>query len=642
MIQADSERTVSGFTYIVQSNGTIDISSGRLSLTAISPYVNERQMLPVSLSTDDSMVCYTATEGNITVSVSEGSDELVLTTVVEGFDHTHDIEPIGAAVLKGADHVFVQGFGMEGPSGFFEISSELRRSHGIIGLSGEGCAAAVFTTDQREYSAVFSAREGQGVYASQRVFTAGINLEGTNSGRVKLPDIHFIFGIDVEECMSRAAAKIAAEMRARTEYGSQSPALPGFHWCSWYYHYENLTQRALADFVGKLKELDPGFNYIQVDAGYTPHIGDWLNANHRYPDGLAEAAKLIREAGFKAGIWIAPFMVGDQSDLYSEHPDWVLHNNDGTPYVRFRSYTEPKIWGNTDNDYYVIDMTHPEAFSYIRGVFETLRRYGFILYKTDFMLWGMQDSSEVVRYDSTKTSVMVMRDTLSMIREAIGEESYLLGSIAPFMPCIGYMDGMRIASDMGAQWTAGAFGPSNLLQELPYDNYFNNVFWQNDPDAVILRDFGTHLTDSETWSLALLQALSGGIITTSDPVEKLPEDRMELLNLIRPTGRVRAMFPYLSEQREELVITHNLYDWDLLYVLNPSDHPLRVHLRMDELFGTEALFQYRYNRNDSGTITSEKKTCFDDILEPHGSALLFITKEPLREKPCSLWHRRIC
>ena len=148
-------------------------------------------------------------------------------------------------------------------------------------------------------------------------------------------------------------------------------------------------------------------------------------------------------------------MVGDQSEVFRQHPDWILRNHDGSPYVRFRSYTEPKIWGNTDNDYYVLDMTNPGAYEYLRGVFETYREWGFTLFKTDFMLWGMQDSSEVVRYDNSKTSVMIMRETLAMIRKAIGEDSYLLGSIAPFMPCIGYVDGMRIASDMGAQWTEG-------------------------------------------------------------------------------------------------------------------------------------------------------------------------------------------
>lgn len=266
--------------------------------------------------------------------------------------------------------------------------------------------------------------------------------------------------------------------------------------------------------------------------------------------------------------------------------------------MRFRSYTEPKIWGNTDTDYYVLDMTHPEAFAYLKSVFETYRSWGFTLYKTDLMLWGMIDSSRVIRYDSSKTSVMVMRDTLAMIRSAIGEDSYLLGSIAPFMPFIGYADGMRIASDMGAQWTDGAFGPANLLQELPYDNYFNNVYWQNDPDSVILRDFATHLTETESQSIALLQALSGGVITTSDPVQKLTEDRKRLLELIKPKDRVMANMPYLGNDREEIVITHHLHDWDLLYVLNPTAHPLKVDIKMDELFGPEAFF----NTDSTGTM----------------------------------------
>jgi hypothetical protein len=84
-------------------------------------------------------------------------------------------------------------------------------------------------------------------------------------------------------------------------------------------------------------------------------------------------------------------------------------------------------------------------------VFAKLREWGFTLYKIDFILWGMIDSSKVIRYDNSKTSVMILREMLAMIREVIGEESYLLCSIAPFMPCLGYADGMRIASDMGAQ-----------------------------------------------------------------------------------------------------------------------------------------------------------------------------------------------
>lgn len=203
---------MSEFTFKVHPEGTIDISSKRLSLTGISPYVNEKQILPVSLSSEGTSLSYITAEGSITLSVREENEELILSTEVEGFEHSHDIEPVGTAFLSGANHVWVQGFGMEGPSGFFDISCDLKRSHGIIGLSGDGAAVAVFTSDQREYSAVFSARDAEGMYGSRRVFSAGINLEKTNTGKLQLPDIHFICGTDVKDCMSRAAVKIATEM----------------------------------------------------------------------------------------------------------------------------------------------------------------------------------------------------------------------------------------------------------------------------------------------------------------------------------------------------------------------------------------------------------------------------------------------
>lgn len=129
--QAGNIRKMSGFTYKVHPDGTIDISSRSLSLTGICPYVNERQILPVSLSIEDSSVCYVTAEGRITISVREEKDELLLSTEVEGFEHAHDIEPAGAAVLSGADRIWVQGFGMEGPSGYFDIScpGRLCRQH---------------------------------------------------------------------------------------------------------------------------------------------------------------------------------------------------------------------------------------------------------------------------------------------------------------------------------------------------------------------------------------------------------------------------------------------------------------------------------------------------------------------------------
>lgn len=619
-------------TYAIHSDGTIDIISSDFRIEGIVPYVDDRAFLPVAVTVGVDSVRYETKGGCILLSIRMEDEEVALSAELEGFDGIHTVAPIGAARLVGFDHAYVQGFGMEGPSGYYVIDGTMRQSHGIIGLCGGDVSLVVYAKDHTRFLNRYAVGKHTGLFTEENAVSVGFNLERATRGTVKLPDLYIRTGRHIVDAMRGAAKRIADAMRAR----SRMPA--GFHWCSWYYHYENLNQQSLEDFLGETRKEGTAFRYIQIDAGYVDHIGDWLTANHRYPDGLKGAAKAVCDAGYKAGIWIAPFLVGDKSGLYRRHPQWVVRDKDGRPHIVFKSYTEPKIWGNTDSDYYVLDITHPEAFSSIKNVFETLNAYGFSLYKTDFMLWGMLDSAEVVRYDNDVTSVEILRRLLAMIREAIGEDGFLLGSIAPFMPFIGFADGMRIAGDVGAQWS-DAYGPKNLIQELPFDHYFNGVFWQNDPDSVLLRDFETSLTDAETKSLALFQALSGGIITTSDPVARLSPKRKRLLRFIEPSGIATPAFPYLTDGADEIIMTHQLSDWNLVFAFNPTEHPVKVCFRLDELFGDKGWFQYRYDGEEGGTAESVRENDFLDILAPHDSLLLFVTEEALREKPANLWHR---
>ena len=135
-----------------------------------------------------------------------------------------------------------------------------------------------------------------------------------------------------------------------------------------------------------------------------------------------------------------------------------------------------------------------------------------------------------------------------------------------------------------------------------------------------------------------MQALSGGVITTSDPVPALPQDRKDLLGLIRPSQPVMAEMPFITDDREELVIIHRLPDWNLLYILNPTGHLLRIHYDLADMFGMETVFQYRFDWNDD-RIVPENGSCFSGTLAPHESALLFITEDPMTAKPSNLWGR---
>ncbi|MEU0114513.1 alpha-galactosidase [Streptomyces bobili] len=54
-------------------------------------------------------------------------------------------------------------------------------------------------------------------------------------------------------------------------------------------------------------------------------LGDWTPAADRFPDGLGPLSDTVHGLGMRFGIWVEPEMVNPDSDLYREHPDWVLH-----------------------------------------------------------------------------------------------------------------------------------------------------------------------------------------------------------------------------------------------------------------------------------------------------------------------------
>jgi alpha-galactosidase len=64
---------------------------------------------------------------------------------------------------------------------------------------------------------------------------------------------------------------------------------------------------------------------VQIDDGYEAAPGDWLVPADRFGD-LPGLVGRIRDSGRRAGIWIAPMLVGQASALYADHPDWVVRD----------------------------------------------------------------------------------------------------------------------------------------------------------------------------------------------------------------------------------------------------------------------------------------------------------------------------
>lgn len=522
--------------------------------------------------------------------------------------------------------------GMGGDTGYLEKESLIEAndimSYGLCSVRGNGGAVTIYQTAQEYYQTVFELRterkkqytdgSGQRNEMTQMQLSCGIRMENTRRYNEKFAAVKFLLTRTMEEGLERAAGEIGKNMSARLT----APA--AYHWCSWYYCYHNFDAVQLEEYLRGLREMEGGatLNYFQIDAGYFPSAGDWLEPNERFPEGLKPAFDMIKKAGYIPGIWVGAFMVGNRSKLYREHPDWILYDLEGNPIRPWVTDNEPKPWGYQDEEYYCLDTSHPDAMAYMRYVFATLREWGAGMFKTDFMLWGLQDSSRVKRYTPGKTSVEYFREFLQMIREVVGEESYWLGCIAPFIPFVGFADAMRIAGDVGSEWK-GEFGPQNMMRCLTGNNYTNHNYYQTDPDAVMLRDFQIRLTQREIISLALLAAVSGSCIYTSDPLHQISEERRALFRFIEPDERRKPYLPFLEQERPEIVLVHKKTDKGLLFILNKTDEILREIYNVEEL-GLDNkwnLFDFNEGIKESlwkGRLVTE--------IPPHGCRLFLLDR----------------
>lgn len=99
----------------------------------------------------------------------------------------------------------------------------------------------------------------------------------------------------------------------------------------------NSWEAAYFDFNGdticKLAEdaAELGIDMVVMDDGWfgkrnddNSGLGDWQVNEKKLGCTLGEMIQRINQTGVKFGIWIEPEMVSEDSDLYREHPDWVI------------------------------------------------------------------------------------------------------------------------------------------------------------------------------------------------------------------------------------------------------------------------------------------------------------------------------
>lgn len=352
---------------------------------------------------------------------------------------------------------------------------------------------------------------------------------------------------DVETALRRWATLVA-------EASPLPPRLPERRlsgWCSWYNLYASLSEPVLIEHLEAAArfrdETAAPFDIFLVDDGFTPEMGDWLETKPSFPNGIKPVLDAARAKDFIPGLWIAPFMVGNRSRLYREHPDWVVRSRaTGAPLAPMTFYGEFR-WHKRSEEYYVLDVTHPDAEAHIRTVFRTwAKEWGCGYFKTDFMhLGATYGPDEAVWHQDGLSRMAIWMRMARLIREEIGEALWLCCG-APIWAPVGLVDAMRVGRDVGVAWK-GHYSAESLLRDQTARNFANGILWQADPDCILLRERFHDLSDDQVEALALFAGLAGGVLMTSDQLDEVPERRRRLLAELAGDGAAyRCDFPFLG------------------------------------------------------------------------------------------------
>lgn len=309
-------------------------------------------------------------------------------------------------------------------------------------------------------------------------------------------------------------------------------------WCSWYSLYTAIDEHTLQNIFDGLG--DEPFDVLQVDDGWQMNIGDW-QPNRKFSSGMQALAEKIKTTGRKAGLWLAPLLAATSSNLYRDHRDWLLHDEQG------KLVSAGFNWGE---QIYALDATHPEVLEWLADLMKQVRAWGYEYVKLDFLYAGALPGKR----HAPMPREAAYRRGLSKMREALGEQAYMLACGAPILPSLGLCDAMRIGPDVSTKWenyldaellhNPGTPGVKNAMRTT-LNRLWLKPLLHTDPDVVFFRSTETSLTPEQKMLLQDLAQVCG-FKATSDPAQWLTETERGSLRAfladqpkVKRTGRYR-------------------------------------------------------------------------------------------------------
>lgn len=149
-----------------------------------------------------------------------------------------------------------------------------------------------------------------------------------------------------------------------------------------------------------------GLDAAGIGPGWQDNYGDWAPAPQFDGEMEALAAQAGRH-GLIPSIWLSPFLVDEDSELFAKHPEWIIDN--------------PLLWAKSMMPYgkHALDISRPDVLEYLSGVVRRITgQWGFRALRLEAHPCAL-GAAEYAGGGSTR--VEILRAALEALKEAAGD-----------------------------------------------------------------------------------------------------------------------------------------------------------------------------------------------------------------------------
>ncbi|MDX1283573.1 MAG: alpha-galactosidase [Draconibacterium sp.] len=624
--------------WIIYENGCYDLISEEIILKNCRPAFDGQGVMPKNVFLGDSpkgkRIVYELPGGFLMLDLKTNNNSISIGAEFSGFSQAPEwFFPISQAEVFGVKKFFKQGFGCGGQSGVFPINktsrSNWKDSSDNLGWShdsfltfaflGENETIAIGNLNQNDFlqrSTIYNRThrfglQDRNIGEEQVFFESAMLLEKIRikNEYIKLPELHFFTGNKPFETFQELAWRTSEKTNAR------QGTVTSYHWISKKEKENSFNELKIqVDFLDSHNPALP-LHTLMLNKGFC-EIGDWLEPNDYWPGGINRVAREIFKDGYRAGIWIAPFVISEKSKVYKNHPDWIAKNYNNRPIVEE---------ANEQTNLYALDISNHAVQKYLVRIFRSLRKMGFIFYELAYLNAGFKCNDEINRKNPGKSSVQLFREIMSLIRNEVGEGSLIMTSKSPYSPLIGFSDIMIIGSNNSNGWNESDI--KNRIQESYFTHYFNNIFWQNNPGGIDFYDKNSLFTDNEIISLALWNGMLGGAVGFQNELLCLVSEKLDLIRFLAPSKRQKNAYLPFWPDPDEIKVAVRAYkkqqSWGILF-FNDKDFPVERRFRIADLIEPETAYVFSWK--PEAPISYGEQNEIMVILPPHQSRLFYLSE----------------